>query len=160
MERKKENLKSLNDMAKELDIHPATLRGWARMKMLPYYRIGKKYFFDPDEIREASRSENSYAHTIDKLSSEHNGIAVSNGYIQVYIGQDPLSNKAGYIPLHRLIMQAKLKKDLNEEEIVHHKNGDTLDNRVSNLEIKKSLGAHNSEKRFQREDRDGKQVEL
>lgn len=123
------------------------------MRMLPFYRIGKKYFFDPDEIKAASHSGNSNAHKIDKISSEHNGIAISNGYVQIYVGQDSLANKAGYVPLHRLIMQAKLKKELNGEEVVHHKNGDTLDNRVANLEVFKSLGKHNSEKKFQREDR-------
>ena len=37
--------------------------------------------------------------------------------------------------LHRLIMETELDRELSSNEIVHHKNGDIHDNRLSNLEV-------------------------
>jgi len=42
----------------------------------------------------------------------------------------------GQKPVHRLIMEAFLKRELNPGESVHHKNGDRSDNRLSNLELR------------------------
>lgn len=37
--------------------------------------------------------------------------------------------------LHRYVMECFLQRELSEDEIVHHKNGNMYDNKISNLEI-------------------------
>ena len=139
-------LVSLKDMAKQLSVHPTTLRSWAKAGEIPYHRIGKKYFFVSKEVNESSKSDNI------EHSSDHR-VMVSNGYLYLYIGKHPMANKNGYVAAHRLIMQAKLGRPLNKNEIVHMKNGNTLDLRIDNLELHESLGRHNSMINFKKNDR-------
>lgn len=51
------------------------------------------------------------------------------GYIIIYIGGGE------YIPLQRLLMEWKLGRKLNDDELVHHLNGNKQDNRIENLQI-------------------------
>jgi hypothetical protein len=45
------------------------------------------------------------------------------------------------VSLHRQIMELHLGRKLSRFEVVHHKNEDTLDNKIENLEVM-SLGEH------------------
>lgn len=72
------------------------------------------------------------------------GKSVSKKYIILYVVPTdpfysmahPLPNKEHrYILEHRLIMAHYLGRCLSPDEVVHHINGDTKDNRISNLEL-------------------------
>lgn len=56
-------------------------------------------------------------------------------YWMVYVPGHPRANTLGYVLEHRLVMEQELGRLLEADEIVHHKNEDTLDNDPGNLEI-------------------------
>lgn len=92
---------------------------------------------------------NSKRKSILKGTDHHSwkgGRRLQKGYVQVQaLGHPNARPSDGYIYEHRLVMSQKLGRPLGEEEIVHHINGDTLDNRIENLELIESNGKHISE---------------
>ncbi len=67
---------------------------------------------------------------------------VKDGYIMVYPPHLPYpgSRSDGRILEHRLILQETLGRPLEKNETVHHKNGNTMDNRIENLQLR--VGNH------------------
>lgn len=58
------------------------------------------------------------------------------GYREIFVGRNhPNSRADGYMFEHRIVMAEYLRRPLDKDEIVHHKNGIRLDNRIANLEL-------------------------
>jgi len=56
-------------------------------------------------------------------------------YRELFLPEYPNTMKNGYIREHRYIMEQHLGRPLEKDEIVHHIDGDTLNNNPSNLEV-------------------------
>ena len=70
-------------------------------------------------------------------SNYKRGYFIRSGYKFILKRDHPYCNNLGYVREHRLVMENHLGRYLIPEEIVHHINGDKLDNRIENLEITK-----------------------
>jgi len=56
-------------------------------------------------------------------------------YILIFKPGHPHCTKAGYVREHRLVMEKKLGRYLEKGEIVHHKDDDSENNTIDNLEL-------------------------
>lgn len=65
----------------------------------------------------------------------------SRGYYILYAPRHPHA-RGKYVLEHRLVMEKKLGRYLKPFEAVHHKNEVKTDNRIVNLRLFKSHGAH------------------
>ncbi len=65
-----------------------------------------------------------------------------HGYVMVYAPWYPNARGNGWVLEHRLIMSKEINRPLEENEVVHHVNGNTKDNRIENLRLFDWCGDH------------------
>jgi hypothetical protein len=75
-------------------------------------------------------------------SSWKGGIKKCNGYILVKNYNHPNHNKENYILEHRLIMEKHLGRYLKPEEVIHHKDGNGINNNIENLGLFANQAEH------------------
>lgn len=57
------------------------------------------------------------------------------GYRQHYNPKSPDARKSGFSPVHRDVARKKYNRDIKWYEVVHHKDGNKLNNSWDNLEL-------------------------
>lgn len=82
------------------------------------------------------------SHMIGKKPHNFIGKHKSGNYIGLYVKNNPNADKFGRILEHRYVMSQYLGRPLKKNEIVHHINENTHDNRIKNLQIIDSPGKH------------------
>ena len=61
------------------------------------------------------------------------GTYLCKGYRYVYSPNHPNKTKQGYVAEHRLVMEKSLGRYLRKKEVVHHIDGNPLNNNIKNL---------------------------
>ncbi len=73
----------------------------------------------------------------------HGGRRIDDdGYVLILRPDHPDARKSGYILEHRFVMEQAIGRRLGRREVVHHKNRNKQDNRLSNLMLFSSNGIH------------------
>ena len=62
------------------------------------------------------------------------GRKISKGYVYIYSPDHPNKRQGGYVAEHRLVMEQKLGRLLHPKEVVHHRDGNPMNNHPDNLE--------------------------
>ena len=58
--------------------------------------------------------------------------AIKKGdYMYALVPEHPFATKNGYVLYHRIIVENHLNRLLNSHEVVHHKNHNKFDNRIT-----------------------------
>jgi len=70
------------------------------------------------------------------------GTRMIKGYLHINQPSNPLARKDGWVAVHRLKMEKILGRKLKKGEVVHHKDGDKINNNVNNLEVFDNNGKH------------------
>lgn len=70
------------------------------------------------------------------------GKRIMQGYLYLFMPDHPYVMKSGYIKNANLVMEKKIGRHIKSPEVIHHINGDKLDDRIENLYLCKDRAEH------------------
>lgn len=123
-------LKASETRVKEGKVHYCSAKcrdeGRKTGKLSPCKQCGKLFYTTRNDFCCKKCARDYRSANMDHKIYMENGYLVKfkNGY-----------NKKGNVKVHRSVMEEKLGRRLNPDEIVHHKDGNKLNNDISNLEV-------------------------
>ena len=117
----------------------------ASKNMIRYcLNCGKKFKIWPSDLKYNRGKFCSHSCRSSGKFNSHwiGGRRMGHKYIRIWQPNHPYAQKEGYVFEHRLIMEKLIGRYLSLQEVVHHKNKNTKDNRPENLELFESDSLH------------------
>lgn len=102
------------------------------------------------ELSAETRKQLSISRSGSGNSHWKGGKMIVGGYRYIWYPTHPNRTQDGYVLEHRLVVESKINRILQHGEVVHHKDGNRLNNDLSNLELLKSTGKHYANKHSKR----------
>ena len=84
------------------------------------------------------------------------GVLMLDGYKYIWCPAHPNATQNGYVCEHRLIMEKKINRFLDTNEVVHHKDNNRLNNSINNLVLFSSAGRHFIEEHLEKRNETGR----
>lgn len=113
----------------------ASLQETARQFQTSYRKVHDLFLEKGIEQRKSGHS----AHGPNAANWKGGRIRNTKGYVEIRLGNDDpfygMTTQDGYILEHRLVMARSVGRLLDQDETVHHINGDRQDNRIENLQL-------------------------
>ena len=125
------------EMAEMTGVDETTIVRW-----MDFYELERRKI---EEITDRTRTK------ISKIASEKRGEKTSrwnggqmirHGYRFIIQPDHPNANALGYVQEHRLVMEFVLARLLKREEVVHHRDGNRLNNVIENLFVFPNSSVH------------------
>jgi len=104
----------------------------------PMYGVCRKGFGLGKKLSEETKrkiGEKAKLRKGENTSNWKGGQKTDGGYVLILMPKHPRANNAGYVRRSHLVVEKRLGRYLSFDEIVHHKNGITTDDRPENLEV-------------------------
>jgi len=109
---------------------------------LPDGALGGQERLVPRPNSQAETPEGALMSSGSKCPRWKGGVVVRNNYRYIFLPQHPRVDNNGYVREHILVAERALGEFLKDDEVVHHLNEDTLDNRQENLMVCESEAVH------------------
>lgn len=111
--------KSINQIGRDMSMNQVVIRRYFKKYGIP--------FKPTKEAQGALKGENH--------PSWKGGKFIRNEYYEVYAPDHPRSGTRNYMYEHIVVMEKHIGRYLKEGEVVHHKDGNKLNNDISNLQL-------------------------
>ena len=123
------------------DVAQMYLRGMTAQQISEKYKFYKQSILNSLKRSSIERRKDWKRASGEKNGKWKGGIRMIKGYRHIHLPAHRLSRKDGWVAEHRLLKEKEIK---NKKQIVHHKDGNRLNNKKTNLKVYKNNGVHRS----------------
>ena len=134
-------------MRREFHLYEDQLRELVEDQKLQQWKVAEMMGRDRETIRRWCKRLGIRTQSVGPRRGEGHpewkgGRRLVGRYWYIYCPDHPRATKSRYVLEHRLLMEKKLGRFLEEKEVVHHIDGDPQNNALDNLMVFSSNGEH------------------